>query len=241
MGSQVPNGSLNLESDSTPSINNKFISQTAIDALSSNRKEEDPVYDPRTLYERLQEQRAIKDSEFKEASKFSNQIHRIDDDEFMFLENLQSQEQLLEQKRKQHEHEQLEIYKRDIDNLNQANSDPTKILSKIKPVEINSTRPPKRSLSILSGISKSIAKKKNSSNIESCSKNSKLDSKSNKHTISESSDRNTVVQNITKDGTDIIYVSKNETGSNTKGLVELSPRKNPDPLISLVDYSSDSQ
>ncbi|XP_053677818.1 PSME3-interacting protein [Anopheles nili] len=43
-------------------------------------------YDPRSLYERLQEQKQKKDSEFEEAHKLKNMIKGLDDDEVEFLD-----------------------------------------------------------------------------------------------------------------------------------------------------------
>ncbi|KAF9586671.1 hypothetical protein BGW38_010165 [Lunasporangiospora selenospora] len=53
---------------------------------------EEELYDPRTLYERLQEQKQKKQDAFLEATKFGNLIHKIDNDEFDFLNSLESEE-----------------------------------------------------------------------------------------------------------------------------------------------------
>lgn len=45
-------------------------------------------YDPRTLYERLKEQRDRKEAEFEEATRFGNLVHRLDNEEAHFLDEM---------------------------------------------------------------------------------------------------------------------------------------------------------
>ncbi|KAF9985410.1 hypothetical protein BGZ75_003006 [Mortierella antarctica] len=71
--------------------------------------QEEVPYDPRTLYERLQEQKQKKDDAFAEATKFGNLIHRIDNDEFDFLSTLENEE--AQKKRELAEQEEEELRK----------------------------------------------------------------------------------------------------------------------------------
>ncbi|KAF9209066.1 hypothetical protein BGZ49_006475 [Haplosporangium sp. Z 27] len=71
--------------------------------------QEEETYDPRTLFERLQEQKQKKADAFAEATKFGNLIHKIDNDEFDFLRNLEDEE--AEKKRQRDEQEQEELKK----------------------------------------------------------------------------------------------------------------------------------
>ncbi|KAJ1723542.1 hypothetical protein LPJ53_002111 [Coemansia erecta] len=54
---------------------------------------QDPAYDPRTLYERLQEQRQRKEETLAESRRFANRIRRLDEDETEFLEVAEDREQ----------------------------------------------------------------------------------------------------------------------------------------------------
>ncbi|KAJ2157581.1 hypothetical protein GGF46_004399 [Coemansia sp. RSA 552] len=63
----------------------------------------DADYDPRTLYERLQEQRAIKGDALAESRRFANQIRKLDTDELEFLDEVDERERKkqLEQQQKE--------------------------------------------------------------------------------------------------------------------------------------------
>ncbi|KAF9438806.1 hypothetical protein BGZ76_004405 [Entomortierella beljakovae] len=73
-------------------------------------QEEEP-YDPRTLYERLQEQKQKKDDAFAEATKFGNLIHRIDNDEFDFLNGLEDEEAKKKKEVAEQEEEELKRFR----------------------------------------------------------------------------------------------------------------------------------
>ncbi|KAG0258884.1 hypothetical protein BG011_003020, partial [Mortierella polycephala] len=73
-------------------------------------KEEEP-YDPRTLYERLQEQKQKKQDAFSEATKFGNLIHRIDNEEFDFLNTLESDEVKKKKELAEQEEEELKKFR----------------------------------------------------------------------------------------------------------------------------------
>lgn len=90
-----------------------FISETEIESQRQRRQEEwekvrtpdqpldapEEEYDPRSLYDRLQEQKQKKEFEYEEAHKLKNMIKGLDDDEVDFLD-LVDKSKLEEEKRK---------------------------------------------------------------------------------------------------------------------------------------------
>ncbi|KAJ1961169.1 hypothetical protein GGI12_003398 [Dipsacomyces acuminosporus] len=98
--------------------NSRFISESAINEARKEREEawrkayeagetstpapDNPDYDPRTLYERLQEQRQRKEEAYAESRRFGNQIRKLDVEETEFLDSVGdvARERSLEQKRK---------------------------------------------------------------------------------------------------------------------------------------------
>ncbi|EXX77403.1 Aim1p [Rhizophagus irregularis DAOM 197198w] len=69
-------------------------------------------YDPRTLYERLQEQKLKKEEAFQEMTRFSNLIHRLDEDEIEFLATLESEERVKELEKMKRDEEEVEKFRR---------------------------------------------------------------------------------------------------------------------------------
>ncbi|XP_050453920.1 PSME3-interacting protein isoform X1 [Cataglyphis hispanica] len=65
------------------------------------------VYDPRSLYERLQEQKNKRDLEYEEAHKLKNMIKGLDDDEVEFLDLVDRTK--MEEERKKNLEEQKEM------------------------------------------------------------------------------------------------------------------------------------
>merc|ERR1711872_73222 len=59
---------------------------------------EEPEFDPRSLYDRLQDQKDKKQAEYEEAHKFKNMVRGLEDDEVDFLE-LVDRTKLQEEKR----------------------------------------------------------------------------------------------------------------------------------------------
>ncbi|KAF9112641.1 hypothetical protein BGX27_003029 [Mortierella sp. AM989] len=76
--------------------------------------QEEVPYDPRTLYERLQEQKQKKDDAFAEATKFGNLIHRIDNDEFDFLNTLENDEAKKKRELAEQEEEELKRFRMNV-------------------------------------------------------------------------------------------------------------------------------
>ncbi|KAJ1913815.1 hypothetical protein H4219_005050 [Mycoemilia scoparia] len=96
-------------------LKNKFVSQDKLDEARASQDSEwaeaykrgerktpppDKDYDPRSLYERLQEQKQKKLDAVAESKKFSNMVHRIDNDEYEFLTALDDQQKQQELERK---------------------------------------------------------------------------------------------------------------------------------------------
>lgn len=82
---------------------------------STNAPQED--YDPRTLYERLQEQKNIKEELFQEQTRLSNLIKRVDDEEAEYYQTLSDVQEKLDIEQKEKEREELEAFRRCVDLL----------------------------------------------------------------------------------------------------------------------------
>lgn len=102
-------------------IGKRFVSEAEVEERKKKRQEEwekvrkpeDPeecpeeVYDPRSLYEKLQEQKDKKQQEYEEQFKFKNMVRGLDDDETNFLDEVSRKQELVERQR--HEEEMKEI------------------------------------------------------------------------------------------------------------------------------------
>ncbi|KAG5865936.1 hypothetical protein JTB14_011970 [Gonioctena quinquepunctata] len=81
------------------------------------RKAEDPIvrpdepYDPRSLYEKLQEQKQKKELEYEEAHKLKNMIKGLDDDEIEFLDLVDRTKIEADRKKEIEEQEELLDYR----------------------------------------------------------------------------------------------------------------------------------
>ncbi|KAI8091052.1 N-terminal domain of NEFA-interacting nuclear protein NIP30-domain-containing protein [Gilbertella persicaria] len=82
------------------------------------------AYDPRTLYERLQEQRMLKEEQFAEDSRLSNQIKRVSEEEAEYFKILADEKEKLEKQRKTKEKLELEEYRLAVENARSAPSNP---------------------------------------------------------------------------------------------------------------------
>ncbi|PWA00382.1 hypothetical protein BB558_003563 [Smittium angustum] len=190
-------------------INSRFVSQNT---LEQNKHESttQTVYDPRTLYERLQEQKNLKEEEQKEAKKLGNSIHRINDDEFEFLQKVHSQVEILEHKKQIDERRELELYRhelkkskeRELDLDNQiSNKPPLSNTSNINTLlneqnkqtksksENTKSKSTKRPLDILSSFIKTSSKKErpfeNYKDIHTNTKDTTLDQKPKTHKVDD--------------------------------------------------------
>ncbi|ORZ02425.1 N-terminal domain of NEFA-interacting nuclear protein NIP30-domain-containing protein [Syncephalastrum racemosum] len=97
--------------------------QDDAEAASSSTSAE--PYDPRTLYERLQEQRHIKEEMFQEQSRLSNLIKRVDDDEAEYFQTLSDVQRKLEEEQRQKEQEELDAYRKAVVSGGPQTSPPT--------------------------------------------------------------------------------------------------------------------
>ncbi|KAM4722072.1 PSME3-interacting protein [Rhinophrynus dorsalis] len=81
------------------------------------RKPEDPeecpeeVYDPRSLYEKLQEQKEKKQLEYEEQFKFKNMVRGLDEDETNFLDEVSRKQELIEKQRRDEEIKELNEFR----------------------------------------------------------------------------------------------------------------------------------
>ncbi|KAI8092965.1 N-terminal domain of NEFA-interacting nuclear protein NIP30-domain-containing protein [Halteromyces radiatus] len=82
-------------------------------------------YDPRTLYERLQEQKNKKEEEFREATRFSNLVKRIDPEEAAYYKSLSDTQKQLDEDLKLKEMQELEEYRRAVEQARTATTNGT--------------------------------------------------------------------------------------------------------------------
>ncbi|XP_062997441.1 PSME3-interacting protein isoform X1 [Elgaria multicarinata webbii] len=106
-------------------INKRFVSEAEIEERRKRRQEEwekvrkpdepeecpEEVYDPRSLYERLQEQKDKKQQEFEEQFKFKNMVRGLDEDESKFLDEVSRQQVLIEKQRREEDLKELNEYR----------------------------------------------------------------------------------------------------------------------------------
>ncbi|KPP64703.1 protein FAM192A-like [Scleropages formosus] len=106
-------------------LSRKFVSEGEIEERKRKRQEEwekirkpeDPKeapeeeYDPRSLYERLQEQKEKKQEEYEEQFKFKNMVRGLNEDESNFLDEVSRQQSLLEKQRREEELQELKEYR----------------------------------------------------------------------------------------------------------------------------------
>jgi len=109
-----------------------FVSESQLEERRKRRQEEwekvrtddqpleapEEVYDSRTLYDRLKEQRIKKDEEFEESKKLKHLIKGLDNDEISFLEMVDNNKIQLETERWKEEVLAIEEYKRAVAHLN---------------------------------------------------------------------------------------------------------------------------
>ncbi|XP_041123861.1 PSME3-interacting protein-like isoform X3 [Polyodon spathula] len=136
-------------------VNRKFESETEIEEKRKKRQEEwekvrkpeDPeecpeeVYDPRSLFDRLQEQKDKKQQEYEEQFKFKNMVKCLDEDETNFLDEVSRQQMLVEKQRRDEDLKELNEYRSTLSKLT-ANTETRKEPEKkavIKPVENKNT------------------------------------------------------------------------------------------------------
>uniref|UniRef100_A0A1A8IDT2 Family with sequence similarity 192, member A n=1 Tax=Nothobranchius kuhntae TaxID=321403 RepID=A0A1A8IDT2_NOTKU len=127
-------------------LSRKFVSESELDERRKKRQEEwekvrkpdDPEevpeeeYDPRSLFERLQEQKDKKQQDFEEQFKFKNMVRGLDEDESSFLDEVSRQQIMVEKQRRDEEKQELLEYRSALVKKASAESrrEPEKSLSK---------------------------------------------------------------------------------------------------------------
>ncbi|XP_015510535.1 PSME3-interacting protein isoform X1 [Neodiprion lecontei] len=114
-----------------------FISEAEITELRKARQEEwdrvrsadqpleapEEPYDPRSLYERLQEQKGKRDMEYEEAHKLKNMIKGLDDDEVEFLDLVDRTKLEEERKKNLEEEKEMRDFKAAVASLHEKSLD----------------------------------------------------------------------------------------------------------------------
>ncbi|KAI8604464.1 N-terminal domain of NEFA-interacting nuclear protein NIP30-domain-containing protein [Dissophora ornata] len=205
-------------------------------------KEEVP-YDPRTLYERLQEQKQKKDDAFAEATKFGNLIHRIDNDEFDFLNTLENDEARKKRELAEQEEEELKKFRMNVQLKTAPPPSEPASLSSIIPKSDSlssssaATLAPKKKTSLFAGL----VKRNNTSSSTTTSSPSASSSKSSPAKPTEGS-TNAATSKRKAEKDDDSPDKKDADGKKPKVDAVVSPAAKPKPnaLLSLVAYDSSS-
>lgn len=106
-------------------MNKRFVTESELEERRKKRQEEwekvrkpeDPeecpeeVYDPRSLYEKLQEQKEKKQQEYEEQFKFKNMVRGLDEDETNFLDEVSRKQEMLEKERRDEERKELNEFR----------------------------------------------------------------------------------------------------------------------------------
>ncbi|KIO31882.1 hypothetical protein M407DRAFT_121732 [Tulasnella calospora MUT 4182] len=116
-----------IPSMSTGAVGSRFVSQTEIDAANATRDEqwkaayarigqEPPPrpaedYDGRSLFERLQEQKTLKQEQWDDKMKLSNQFRGIDEEDSAFLAQVQDDRVEQEKLKKKQEADELAAFR----------------------------------------------------------------------------------------------------------------------------------
>ncbi|XP_056621731.1 PSME3-interacting protein isoform X1 [Triplophysa dalaica] len=106
-------------------LGKKFVSESELEETRKKRQEEwekvrkpdDPeevpeeAYDPRSLFERLQEQKDKKQEEYEEQFKFKNMVKGLEEDETSFLDEVSRQQCLIEKRRREEDAQEIKEYR----------------------------------------------------------------------------------------------------------------------------------
>ena len=99
------------------SVASRFVSQSELEAARSSSSSTssstapDGDYDPRSLFERLQANKEVKDAKYDEMFKLSNQFRGIDESESEFLAGVAEERKREEEERRRREREELELFR----------------------------------------------------------------------------------------------------------------------------------
>ncbi|KTW26860.1 uncharacterized protein T551_03322 [Pneumocystis jirovecii RU7] len=203
---------------------------------AKNPVENGPPVDHRSLYEKLQANKIIKEEEYQESWKLSNLIRTLNDEEIDFLDKLRKEKIKVEEETKKSVEEGLKVFKRareQLDHSMQQSIHLTRDLPPIsKPVE-STERPVKKTKeSMLKGV---ILKKNKDTRSEGrSSKPKNLDFKENednKHIDVARGSASLIEKNIVVSETSVLSTSSPPSFS------ELSTNNSDQKLIA---YTSDS-
>uniref|UniRef100_A0A3B1IV77 Proteasome activator subunit 3 interacting protein 1 n=2 Tax=Astyanax mexicanus TaxID=7994 RepID=A0A3B1IV77_ASTMX len=139
-------------------LSRKFVSESELEEKRKKRQEEwekvrmpdDPEevpeeeYDPRSLFERLQEQKDKKQEEYEEQFKFKNMVKGLDEDETNFLDEVSRQQSLVEKQRRDEDHQEIQEYRSALKKLAASES------QKKEPEKRAGPKPPEHKTSHLS-------------------------------------------------------------------------------------------
>ncbi|KAG7333265.1 hypothetical protein KOW79_003400 [Hemibagrus wyckioides] len=149
-------------------LSRKFVSESELDEKRKKRQEEwekvrkpdDPEevpeeeYDPRSLFERLQEQKDKKQEEYEEQFKFKNMVKGLDEDEAHFLDEVSRQQCLVEKQRRDEDKQELQEYRISFHFVAQSSDALKKLVSsesqKKEPEKKAAPKPPEQKTSHLS-------------------------------------------------------------------------------------------
>ena len=154
-------------------------------------------YDPRTLYQRLKEQRDKKDEEYEESRKLKNMIKGLDNEEISFLEMIDNNKIQIETQRIKEEVEAIDEFKRAVSHLN--NEEQEKRLNQFKkeffakntPNESTSNKAVKKSSqsALMANLVRKRTKSENNEEISPKKLKSEQKSEKNDYNLSENSDK----------------------------------------------------
>ncbi|KAI8878375.1 hypothetical protein K501DRAFT_127541, partial [Backusella circina FSU 941] len=107
-------------------IKSSFVSRSVVEDNKETQIESDKKletegvviqeeYDPRTLFERLQEQKNLKEEKFQEESRLSNLIKRVDEEEAEYFRTLSDEKEKLEFEMRRKEELELEDYRKAVE------------------------------------------------------------------------------------------------------------------------------
>ncbi|KAG1473735.1 hypothetical protein G6F56_000779 [Rhizopus delemar] len=109
-------------------IKNSFVSRSIVQADSEKSLDSEKntqaakaqEHDPRTLYERLEEQRNLREEKFAEDSRLSNHIKRLDEEEAEYFKTLSDQKKKLDAEKQLKERLELERFRQEVEDARTA-------------------------------------------------------------------------------------------------------------------------
>ncbi|GFS92301.1 PSME3-interacting protein [Nephila pilipes] len=136
----------------------KFITESEIEEIKKKRQEEwekvrkpdDPEeapeeeYDPRSLYDRLQEQKDLKQTELEESRRLKNLIKGLDDDEVAFLELVDQTKMQMETRLWEEEKKEIQEFRRAVSTLSEEEQE-AKLQNLRRTLNLSSSGSPKKS------------------------------------------------------------------------------------------------